>query len=107
MITWLRQIGVDETHHKFYKSFFFGEKSENIKMYIVIGSISILTECFSEFDIFRYLTEVFLSPPHPRLIRKVALLRDVFGDLTPKQKCTCRVRAQGGGCRYGFAGWCN
>ena len=31
--------------------------------------------------------------------RKGALLRDVYGDLTPKEKCTCRVRAHGGGWR--------
>ena len=29
--------------------------------------------------------------------RNGALLRDVYGDLTPKEKCTCRVRAHGGG----------
>ena len=28
--------------------------------------------------------------------RKEALLMDVYGDLTPKEKCTCRVRAHGG-----------
>ena len=31
--------------------------------------------------------------------RKGALLLDVYGDLTPKEKCTCRVRAHGGGWR--------
>ena len=31
--------------------------------------------------------------------RQWALLRDVYGDLTPKEKCTCRVRAHGGGWR--------
>ena len=29
--------------------------------------------------------------------RKFSLLRDVYGVLTPKEKCTCRVRAHGGG----------
>ena len=28
-----------------------------------------------------------------------ALLLDVYGELTPKEKCTCRVRAHGGGWR--------
>ena len=31
--------------------------------------------------------------------RKGALLLDVYDDLTPKEKCTCRVRAHGGGWR--------
>ena len=29
--------------------------------------------------------------------RKGAHLKDVYGDVTPKEKCTCRVRAHGGG----------
>ena len=47
------------------------------------------------------------SPPPPRHSQrwgepkgggaKGALLRDASGDMTPKETCTCRVRARGGG----------
>ena len=29
--------------------------------------------------------------------RKEVLFGDVYGDITPKETCTCRVRAHGGG----------
>ena len=70
--------------------------------------ISRLTRTFGAVFIPRLQSMVSLSLSHVKALpgvnpkgagRKGALLLDVYGDLTPKEKCTCRVRAHGGGWR--------